>query len=549
MEGDLIAIRLPQSCPYTLQQILVDGQANSSSYLIRERDQYGEFPHIYAKICAAATQSPSADGPDGEEDKDKVIVLSDTGCGPDTPNPSFQWSYQHDQDDRDGDLRPRRPEPEGWNLGTFLEYTLNPGGRIPYLVMTTHCHYDHIMGIGKLPPTSPQDPEIWNREQHQLGSCASPRPPTTVLTSSLGKSFVTPYSNLQHHSLCDTLDIDAPKYTVGIWAEDMSRVVYPYPIRQSSSPPVMISTPITVMQTPGHTPDSISWYDAELRLLCVGDSFYVKETSSTRTAPWGPEPPMPTMFDVESDLVQWWASLEKVLAFVKEKNAELEDEEAKKLELHDNDDDDARLQYQNSLHSRPRRGKKATQSGFDHPPPISHQRGRGLFPSPRFQQATINTAAGHDNEDGDDWLLVSLPSSPPPAQSNHRHRYDHPQDYYPHRVDDSESENEKKNKNKNHRRVRLAAAHTTLSLDAEGAIHAIKSFMARVLRDQVPCRRIEDGRRGEERWVWDYALGEEDRSPREAVAFGGYDYSLLSPVAVIEDGRKRLPREMWTESN
>lgn len=36
----------------------------------------------------------------------------------------------------------------------------------------------------------------------------------------------------------------------------------------------------------------------------------------------GPEPAMPTMVDVESDLAPWWESLKKVEGLVKKRNAE-----------------------------------------------------------------------------------------------------------------------------------------------------------------------------------------------------------------------------------
>ncbi|KEF56813.1 uncharacterized protein A1O9_07003 [Exophiala aquamarina CBS 119918] len=221
--------------------------------------------------------------------------------------------------------------------------------------MTTHCHYDHILGISKLPPTAAAAAgiqrapiPIYSRNYCERKKAPPPPlpppplpppplpppPPTTVLTSSRGKAFVTPYSNLQKHSLAGTLGLCAPKYDVGIWAEDYSQVVYdrspsptiPQPDSQIPSPLAMtiqIRTPYTILHTPGHTPDSLSWYDAENRVLCVGDSFYLKETPFSNGAPWGPEPPMPTMFDKESDLADWWRSLHKVLDFVVIKNWEL----------------------------------------------------------------------------------------------------------------------------------------------------------------------------------------------------------------------------------
>src|SRR5882757_4129278 len=220
---------VPESCPFTIQRIQFNGVSNANSYLIREHDRYGEFPHIYAKICGIAqTRSRSlpenarnTDGKSGrtaagvgDNDEDeqveyKVIILSDTGCGTEVPNATFKRPL----------MKGGHSEPEVWNIRTFLEYTLNPGGRIPYLIMTTHCHYDHILGIGKMPPTSPaleslflqtdqkRMPESADSERRMGTQETSKRryPPTTVLTSSYEKSFVTPYSNLQSHSLCDMI--------------------------------------------------------------------------------------------------------------------------------------------------------------------------------------------------------------------------------------------------------------------------------------------------------------------------------------------------------
>ena len=310
---------ISDSCPFSIQKIDTSHSPDTRTYLIRERDQYGEFPHIYAKICSA--NRPNAQHHDrsygdwscthgrysesSRQETCSVIVLSDTGCGTEVPNTS--------QPDNSNETR--WYQPDVWNLRTFLESTINPAGEMPYLVMTTHCHYDHIMGIGKLPPTS-------------IKASPADRPPTTVLTSSCVKSFVSPYDELQRHSLCGSVGLQAPHYDVGIWAEDMSRVVYtPMSMLSQRSPETSIPTPYTILHTPGHTPDSLAWYDADLRLLCVGDSFYVKETKTTRGAKWGSEPAMPVMFDLESDLTDWWGSLEKVLTFVRGKNKEVEDED------------------------------------------------------------------------------------------------------------------------------------------------------------------------------------------------------------------------------
>ncbi|KIW34788.1 uncharacterized protein PV07_01544 [Cladophialophora immunda] len=600
------SFHVPISCPFTIEQIQTSGLTNSKTYLIREHDRYGEFPHIYAKICgtpSSATPSrntsprhgktcrvPGVATQDGWEGH-QVIVLSDTGCGTEVPSSSSHPSPPaRGKDVQDHSYM--RAEPEVWNIGTFLEYTINPGGRIAYLVMTTHCHYDHIMGIGKLPPTSTEHEE--SRDQVQgnfLSDGSAARPATTVLSSSYGKSFITPYSNLQNHSLCDKLDLQAPRYDVGIWAKDVSRVVYTHPTTSSSfstetSPrplPASIATPLTILHTPGHTPDSLSWYDSDLRLLCVGDSFYVKETPATRNAKWGPEPPMPVIFDLESDLGQWWRSLKKVLDFVRERNAESEEEEGLEDErlrmgteadgeadadaegdegfvyIDPNEaasvpstsgvDVDSKRRAQPALQSQsvaalpeqakakaaPKRivtGKQETpraqaqQTGFDIPSPSK----RGVIALPIL--ATPRGRLPTDPDQADDvWMMVVDPVARPRPQRTPDHPVRPRLDpvITPRRVHPGPPTSFRRDRNllapplhcppiqaqiqpeghagrRRRPRVRLCAAHTTLSVDAERAILSIQRFMARILENDVPCRRAEDGPRGEERWIWDDAL-------------------------------------------
>lgn len=87
-----------------------------STFLIIEWDDvWEEHPFIYAKIVPAA----------------QTILLLDTGCGGQTTNPDIGLK----------DLR------------TFIETVpvddnkgkpLNPGGKLSYIVVQSHCHYDHI---------------------------------------------------------------------------------------------------------------------------------------------------------------------------------------------------------------------------------------------------------------------------------------------------------------------------------------------------------------------------------------------------------------------
>jgi hypothetical protein len=83
--------------------------------------------------------------------------------------------------------------------------------------------------------------------------------------------------------------------------------------------------PARVLHTPGHTPDSLSWYDGDERILYVGDSFYSQQSEDTKAAPWGPERSAPIIFPKEGNLFDWWASVDKLLIFVGEKNGDAEE--------------------------------------------------------------------------------------------------------------------------------------------------------------------------------------------------------------------------------
>lgn len=260
---------LHPECPFSISAL----NDEKSLFLIRERDKYGEYPNIYAKIVSAiastAFRSSAA----------KLIVLCDTGCGTNISINGHPASF----------------DPHGrWNIGSFLEATINPRERLPYLIITSHCHYDHILGIANLPKS-------------------------TVLSSAHQRSFITPRANLAEHSLCNDVGVPVPDFKVGIWAEDFQKVVLNTTGSQS------IPTGITILQTPGHTPDSLAWFDSTLSPphIFIGDTLYERQSETTNHPTWGREPPMPTIFNINSNLADWSESMEKMIKFVRERNAEL----------------------------------------------------------------------------------------------------------------------------------------------------------------------------------------------------------------------------------
>jgi glyoxylase-like metal-dependent hydrolase (beta-lactamase superfamily II) len=200
-----------------------------------------------------------------------VIVLNDAGVGSNTTS--------------------NLPGVPDWNINTYITRHVNPT-RIPYLVLLSHCHYDHTLGLKYL----------LDDGNH-----------VSILSSSHNKSFVTPYAALQENSLCNSMHLDAPVYKPD-WAGDSEELVYSHPSGYQ------MHLPIITLHTPGHTPDSLSWYDTEERTLYVGDSFYAQTSADTSSAPWGSESPAPILFPREGDLVAWWSSLGKLISFVNKKN-------------------------------------------------------------------------------------------------------------------------------------------------------------------------------------------------------------------------------------
>lgn len=62
---------------------------------------------------------------------------------------------------------------------------------------------------------------------------------------------------------------------------------------------------VTVLHTPGHTPDELAVYDANEKMLYVGDTLYEYE---------------PIIFPKEGSIVTWFESVDYLMAFVAEKS-------------------------------------------------------------------------------------------------------------------------------------------------------------------------------------------------------------------------------------
>ena len=86
---------------------------NGSTFVIVEDDKWDESPYIYAKLF------PSS------------LVLIDTGCGGAAKDPTVE-------------LRSLRKFIETYPVADNGGQPLNENGKRKYVVICTHCHYDHI---------------------------------------------------------------------------------------------------------------------------------------------------------------------------------------------------------------------------------------------------------------------------------------------------------------------------------------------------------------------------------------------------------------------
>lgn len=227
---------------------------NSTTFVIVENDKYKEKPFIYVKTY---TDPP-------------LLVLSDTGCGGidiSKPSPGNLLDFIETISVPSNQERPLNPR------------LSNGKPSKDYLIICTHCHYDHILGLSQFLDSHP-----------------------TILASLHGRSFIE--EKLPEHSLCLFLGVAVPKYTVSHWAKDYEKISF-------REQPLGLQ----VLATPGHTPDELAWYDETERHLYVGDSFYerVAQDKSYQQA---------IIFPKEGNIVDYMQSLEKLLQFIHGKNAE-----------------------------------------------------------------------------------------------------------------------------------------------------------------------------------------------------------------------------------
>ena len=242
----------------------VSRRVNASTFLVIEDDHYGEQPYIYVKICP------------------NHLIICDTGCNsPRSKKPSLVSLRQYLED---------------YPLPLNQDQPLNRGGRREYIIICSHCHYDHILGIPQFLSAKP-----------------------TIVASDFNRPFLL--KDLPVHSLCKYIDVPTPKYTISHWARHMDFLS-------------LSGTPFRIqfLHIPGHTPDSLAWYDIDEHHLYVGDTFYERKRSTpipelpdgAGQVPGLPATQAAIIFPEEGgNWVHFMSSLDLLLSFVLHKNSEL----------------------------------------------------------------------------------------------------------------------------------------------------------------------------------------------------------------------------------
>lgn len=236
---------------------------NETTFLIIEDDAYGEQPYIYVKIYP------------------EYLLITDTGC-------NSSRTYRQ--------VTSLREYLETYPVPAAQGKVLNPEGKKQYIIICSHCHYDHILGI----------PQFLSSDPH-------------IIASDFDRSFIL--EDLPSHSQCKWRDAPTPQYKISHWARHME----PYSFK---------NTPLRIqfLHIPGHVPDSLAWYDIDERHLYVGDTFYERKREipipelpdDAGTVPGMPATQAAIIFPHEGgNWVQYMSSLDLLLSFIQYENSVL----------------------------------------------------------------------------------------------------------------------------------------------------------------------------------------------------------------------------------
>lgn len=175
-------------------------------------------------------------------------------------------------------------------LKDFIETEILPSHPVPckagreyeFLVFCTHCHFDHIGGI------------------HAFSEAGA-----EIVASGFNKSFVAP-RNRDADSLCSAFGTKLPEYEIDRFVADGQRLKHKGE-----------DLGLVVLQTPGHTPDSLALYDEAESWIFVGDTLYKR----VHKMPWGETQDVPIILVAQSHWFDYVNSLNKLHDFVDNEQA------------------------------------------------------------------------------------------------------------------------------------------------------------------------------------------------------------------------------------
>ncbi|GAB5372052.1 hypothetical protein AAMO2058_001632600 [Amorphochlora amoebiformis] len=170
-----------------------DEQVSRYTYKIVENDPYGQYPFLYAIMGV-----------------DKCVVI-DTGTG----------------------------------IGDFVGYldkNINTKG-LPYLVINTHAHFDHVGGNSRFKSTK------------------------GFLGVHMGGANTKFSENLDINSLCLAHNCTVKHFKVDKWLKEGDKIYLDDSDRKTINS-------LEIIDAPGHTPDSIAIYSHVEKILFIGDNIY-----------------------------------------------------------------------------------------------------------------------------------------------------------------------------------------------------------------------------------------------------------------------------------
>lgn len=234
---------------------------NQTTFLVVHDDKFGEHPFVYVKIY----------------DNPRLVVVFDTGCGP---------NAAADSHCKVRDLKRFIEEyPVADNAHKPLNPVLEDGtSQRDYMIICTHCHYDHIGGIESF-------------------ACLKA---TSVVASGNNKEFLN-LENLPSSSLCKYMGIKTPQYAITHFTQDEEWLTFRGRDLR-----------LQALHTPGHTPDSLAIYDEAENCMFIGDSFYRRRC----TLPGGVSFTQAIVFPPQGSWIDFMDSMHKLLGFVEEQRTQ-----------------------------------------------------------------------------------------------------------------------------------------------------------------------------------------------------------------------------------